>query len=159
MPTNDELREWIDWMLDWAHITGKPVDVDALSAFRSLLDREDERQRPIEEGGDEIEELIKFLESYQHKPQFWPADAETFERIFAILRNRCASPHSSALAAYTKAVDFSVTCLREVWESVPGTYDEHDPMVIRHAAALTAIPTALSAVESARAKLGKEGKS
>ena len=34
--------------------------------------------------------------------------------------------------------------LREVFESVPATYDEQDPMVRRHAAALNAIPAALA---------------
>jgi hypothetical protein len=63
----------------------------------ALLTAEEARltaQRPIEEGGSEIEELIKFLESYQHSPQFWPADAETFSRIFGLLRSRLTGPPS-----------------------------------------------------------------
>jgi hypothetical protein len=40
--------------------------------------------------------------------------------------------------------------LREVWESVPATYKEDDPMVIRHAKGLNNIVNVLTAIRAAR---------
>jgi len=37
--------------------------------------------------------------------------------------------------------------LQEVYDSIPATYDEKHPLVIRHAMALNAIPGALSALQ------------
>jgi hypothetical protein len=41
---------------------------------------------------------------------------------------------------------------REVWISVPSSYDDHDPAVLRHAAALNALGAILARLEADRGK-------
>jgi hypothetical protein len=41
--------------------------------------------------------------------------------------------------------------LREIWNSVPATYDPEDKVVQRHSAALRAIPAVLAAIDAMKA--------
>lgn len=51
---------------------------------------------------------------------------------------------SAIRASNTRPADAVREAAREVWESVPSSYDENDPMVQRHARALNALGAALA---------------